>query len=90
MEYITRKIQSGVYQYTFENGMIFNIVRICDADKGTGVQGKWFYESADGKEGGQDHFKSKSQALECLIDYIKHRDYSDQWGWFYNSKKGLT
>ena len=85
MEYTSKKIKDGVYQYTFANGLIFNIIRIVDADRGNGVQGKWFFKNAEiDSEGGNDHYKSKKTALEALLEYIPHRTHSDIYGWHYN------
>lgn len=77
-----RRIKDGVYQYTFDGGLVFNIIRIVDGDRYSDGR-KWYFinDDASQNEGGNDWFASKSAALSALCEYVPCRVYDERYGW---------
>ena len=71
----TKRISAGVYEYTFENDLMFHVVKV------EGLSSWYFINAKNNSEGGNDHFRSKAEALAALLEYIPLRTYDPVYGW---------
>jgi hypothetical protein len=84
MKYTVKKLRSGMYQYTFSNNLVFNVVNIRDGNSSD--NSKWYYVNADSTidEGGSDWYTSKNKALAALVEYVPCRRKDSMWGWVFD------
>ena len=64
MKPTVKRISTGFYQYTFPNGLVFDVYSVAELNG-------WIFKNANNDyEGGDDVFYSKKEALSALVEYV--------------------